>query len=199
MDALALRLERPDTRKPSVPDPGYMLSARAVSILLAQGGVSFNPLEEIRASGGRVRIQRVDGCLPCHGDQTALLECNRRMLEQLEYDVDPTCLIDSSIQGAVSIHPTARLQRTIVRGPAIIGAGTRLTDAYVGPYTSIGKHVIVEGAEIEHSIVLDGAALAFVGTRLESSVIGQRARVVRSFSLPTAMRMSVGDDAEVLL
>ena len=66
------------------------------------------------------------------------------------------------------VHPTARLENSLVRGPAIIGPRARLRDAYVGPYTSIGADVVMEGAEIEHSIVFSGAELRYVGARLES-------------------------------
>jgi glucose-1-phosphate thymidylyltransferase len=58
---------------------------------------------------------------------------------------------------------------------------------------------VIEGAEIEYSIVLAEAQLRFVGARLESSVIGRGARVVRGFELPGAIRMSIGDGAEVIL
>jgi glucose-1-phosphate thymidylyltransferase len=198
LDALGLRLSGGDAPRERT-EPGYLLSPRAVSILLRRPGAALNPLAGVRAGGGRVRVQRVDGCLPCHGDQDALLEANRRVLEAIERSVDDASLSGSTIQGRVVIHPSARLHRTLVRGPAIIGADARLTDAYVGPYTSIGAGVTVEGAEIEHSIVLDEAELRFVGTRLESSVIGQRARIVRGFALPSAMRIAIGDGAEVRL
>ena len=72
-------------------------------------------------------------------------------------------VIDSTIQGAVSIHPTARVESSIIRGPAIIGAGVRLRDAYVGPYTSIGNDVLIEGAEVEHSIVMPEASIRHLG------------------------------------
>jgi glucose-1-phosphate thymidylyltransferase len=86
-----------------------------------------------------------------------------------------------------------------VRGPAVIGPGARVTDAYIGPYTSIGAGVVIEGAEIEHSIVLQQAQLRYVGTRLESSVIGSGARVLRDFRTPSAIRVSIGDGAEIVL
>ena len=190
LDALGLRLPDGDGSACDAGEPGYLLSPRAVSILLGRPGAAVDPLAGVRAAGGRVRVQAVDGCLPCHGDQGALLDANRRVLEGIGRSVDDASLSQSSIQGPVAIHPSARVHRTVVRGPAIIGAGARLTDAYVGPYTSIGAGVILEGAEIEHSIVLDEAELRFVGTRLESSVIGQRARIVRGFTLPSAMRIA---------
>ncbi len=50
-------------------------------------------------------------------------------------------LIDSRVEGRVAIEPGARLERATVRGPAIIGATPRVTDAYIGPYTAIGDDV----------------------------------------------------------
>jgi glucose-1-phosphate thymidylyltransferase len=197
LDALALRLAGVDRRRVNAPEPGYLLSPRAVSILL--GGDDMAPVAGIRSHGGRVRIQRVDGCLACHGDQDALLDSNRRMLELIVPSCEPASLEDSRVQGPVVVHPTARVHGSLLRGPLIIGPRARVTDAYVGPYTSIGAGVVIEGAEIEHSIVLPDAQLRFLGTRLESSVIGREARVLRGFELPAVTRMSIGDRAEVIL
>ena len=46
-----------------------------------------------------------------------------------------------------------------VRGPAIIGAGARLADCYIGPYTAIGEDCAIERAEVEHSILLAGSSV----------------------------------------
>jgi glucose-1-phosphate thymidylyltransferase len=198
LDTLALRLAPSATTSPQLPMPGYLLSSRGVSILL-DGDAGACPVAGVRARGGRVREQHVDGCLPCHGDEMGLLDSNRRMLEGLASAPEPRDLDGSTVQGAVSIHPTAEIRRSLLRGPLVIGPHARIVDAYIGPYTSIGAGVVMEGAEIEHSIVLDDAELRFVGTRLESSVIGRGARVVRAFRLPGTMRMAVGAGAEIVL
>ena len=62
-----------------------------------------------------------------------------------------------SATGAWSSRPGARLERSTVRGPAIIGARAHLIDAYVGPYTAIGEDCVIERAEVEHSILLAGS------------------------------------------
>jgi len=49
---------------------------------------------------------------------------------------------------------------------------------------------------VEHSVVLDGARLYGV-ERLEDSVIGRRAVVARDTHGNKALRLMVGDDAEV--
>ncbi len=201
LDALALRLARPMPAPVPArsPMPWYVLSPRAISLLGDQPQPGVNPMRGVREQGGRVRVQEVDGCMPCEGDVDGLLEGNRRMLSGLQASIVPGSLRDSTIQGAVEIHPTATVSRSLVRGPAIIGAGAQVSDAYIGPYTSIGAGVIIEDAEIEHSIVRSDAELRFVGTRLESSVIGRRARIVRGFHVPRAIRVAIGDGAEVAL
>ena len=134
---------------------GYLLSPRATSLLLDRPGMTADPMAGLREQGGLVRVQDTDGCLPCHGGQDRLLEANRRMLEELRGDADPADHPTCEFQGAVSVHPTAVVEHTLVRGPAIIGPGSRVSHAYVGPYTAIGAGVTIDGSQIEHSIVLD--------------------------------------------
>ena len=198
LDAMALRLSGAPNDRLGKPVPGgYLFSRRAVSLLLDRPLLCGDPVAGVRRNGGQVLVRELDGCLPCHGDQDALLEANRRMLTGLDGDADPEAFPTCEFQGPVIVHPSARLDQTLVRGPAIIGPGARLAHAYVGPYTSIGANVTIEGSQIENSIVLDDAELLHVGTRLETSVIGRGARITRSFGVPTAMRLSIGDGAEV--
>jgi glucose-1-phosphate thymidylyltransferase len=199
IDALALRLPATTAEGAFEPvDGGWLLSERAVSILLDRHS-GDDVLGCVRDQGGAVRALDVDGCELCHGGQDALLDANRSMLETIVADVDPSCLSGSRVEGPVIVHPTSRVEDSLIRGPAIIGPRSRLTRAYVGPYTSIGPDVTIEGAEIEHSIVFAQAELRFVGKRMETSIIGQRARVTRAFSIPDALRLSIGDGAEVTL
>jgi len=201
LDALALMILRPRTAAPppSVRQAGgYLLSPSAVSIMLGSPA-SRDPLARLRRHGSQVRVLDVEGCLACHGSEASLLEANRHALAGITTAIDGATLEGSEIQGSVVIHPTATLQNTLVRGPAIIGPRSRLVDSYVGPYSSIGADVRIEGTEIEHSIVMDCAQLLFVGSRLETSIIGRGASIVRRFDMPSAVRMSIGDGARVAL
>jgi glucose-1-phosphate thymidylyltransferase len=121
------------------------------------------------------------------------------MLEGLVGATNGADVEDSVLQGPVQLHPTAVVRGSTIRGPAVIGAGAHISDAYIGPYTAIGANATIDGTEIEHSIVLPDAHVSFLGTRIESSVIGRRARVGRSFRLPGAIRLSIGEGAEVTL
>jgi glucose-1-phosphate thymidylyltransferase len=155
--------------------------------------------ERVRQRGGRVARCSVTDWWRFRPGTEALLEGNRFALEGRRADYERARVVDSEIQGAVVVHPEARIKSSVVRGPVVIGARARLREAYVGPYTSIGEDVTIEGAEIEHSVVLPGASITHVAGRLEASVIGPRSRVFRDFRLPRAMRLSVGEGAEVCL
>jgi len=150
-------------------------------------------------SGGSVQTRTVRDWWRFRGDAATLLEGNRLALERLQPDFDDAVLINSDLQGAVAVHATASIESSIVRGPVVVGAGARVRDAYVGPYTSIGDGAVIEGAETEHSIVFAGATISHVGGRLEASLVGRDARIWRDFKLPRALRLQVGDGARVSL
>jgi glucose-1-phosphate thymidylyltransferase len=200
LDAIALMVANGPVTPESLPRMagGYLLSPRAVAVI-RDGGGAHDPVARLRHNGSEVRVFDVEGYLACHGSESSLLDANRHALGAITTDTGSVELEGSEIQGPVRIHPTAMLRNTLVRGPAVIGPRTRLVDSYVGPYSSIGADVRIEGTEIEHSIVMDAAQLLFVGSRLETSIIGRGASIVRRFDMPSAVRMSIGDGAQVAL
>ena len=91
----------------------------------------------------------------------------------------------------------SRLERCTVRGPVVIGAGCRLSDTFVGPYTSISDGVVVEHAEIEHSIVLENSRICRLGARMADSLIGRDCVIAHSEARPVAYRFMVGDSCQI--
>ena len=79
----------------------------------------------------------------------------------------------------------------------MIGAGARLTDCYVGPYTAIGEDCVIERAEIEHSILLTGSSVRRLDGRMESSLLGRNVHIGRDDRQPRAYRFMVGDNSEI--
>ena len=75
----------------------------------------------------------------------------------------------------------------------------RIDSAYVRPYTAIGLDVHIDSVEIEHSIVLDGARIRFIGSRTEGCVLGPGAHIERDFRVPQVVRLWVGAGDEVAL
>lgn len=164
----------------------------------ARPGNEVNQLaDHLTGIGGSVEFRSTDAWWRFGEATDTMLAGNRFALERLRAGPIHAHLRDSVVEGAVSIHPSARVESSTVRGPAVIGPGVRVDSAYVGPFTSIGADVLIEGAEIENSVILPGAAVTHLGTRLEGSVIGPGARVFRDFRLPRAMRLNIGPGAEV--
>ena len=131
------------------------------------------------------------------GNSLDLLELNRLVLDHHAPEAEPVDTGDNRIEGRVSIHPTAQLTSSVIVGPSIIGAGARISNSFVGPYTSIGARAEIEGAEVERSIIADGARIMHVSGRIEGSTIGQRASISRDFALPRGIRLHVGANAEM--
>ena len=101
-------------------------------------------------------------------------------------------------RAASSSRRARALERSTVRGPAIIGAGARLTDCYIGPYTAIGEDCVIERAEVEHSILLEGSHGVATSTgRMESSLLGRNVTIARGERQPRAYRFMVGDNSEI--
>jgi glucose-1-phosphate thymidylyltransferase len=146
--------------------------------------------------GCRVEPHIVRGWWKDTGRLDDMLEANRLVLDRIESQVEGE-LVDSQCDGRVVIERGARLERTTVRGPAIIGAGTRITDAYIGPYTAIGENCVITSAEVEHSILLAGSKVSNLEGRMESSLLGRNVTIARGVRQPRAYRFMVGDNSEI--
>jgi glucose-1-phosphate thymidylyltransferase len=146
--------------------------------------------------GKDVRPHMVTGYWKDTGRLEDMLECNRKVLESLEPSVAGTVDTDSVLSGRVVVEEGAVIERSTVRGPAIIGRDTVLRDTYVGPFTSIYFGCTLEDTEIEHSIVLEESTIRGVG-RIEDSLIGKQVEVAPSSALPRAHRLMLGDHSKV--
>ena len=145
----------------------------------------------------RVESHIVKGWWKDTGKLEDMLEANRLVLEDIEPRIDGELDSESRVEGRVAIEAGAQLERTIVRGPAIIGAGAQLTDAYIGPYTAIDRDVVITGSEIEHSIVLAGSSIRNLHARMEASLLGKNVSLSRSEGMPKTLRFLVGDNADI--
>jgi len=146
--------------------------------------------------GYRVRHEVLRGWWLDTGKKDPLLESNRLILETLEPRVDGTVDGTSRIEGRVVVEPGAAIVNSTVRGPAIIGARTRIVNSYVGPFTSIAADCAVVDSEIEHSVMLERSTITTV-PRITDSLIGRDVEVECSGESPRATRLMVGDHSKV--
>jgi glucose-1-phosphate thymidylyltransferase len=154
-------------------------------------------IDALIESERRVESHIVKGWWKDTGRLEDMLEANRLVLEDIEPRIDGELDAESRVEGRVAIEKGAKLERTVVRGPAIIGAGSRLTDSYIGPYTAIDRDVVIAGSEVEHSIVLSGSSIRDLHERMEASLLGRNVSLSRSEGMPKTLRFLVGDNADI--
>lgn len=126
-----------------------------------------------------------------------MLEANRMVLQELEAHVDGWVDRDSELKGLVVIEKGVEIINSVVRGPAIIGANSRIVNSYIGPFTSIYHDVVVENSEIEHSIVLENSRIDSISDRIEDSLIGRNVVIANSPLKPKAHKFTLGDNSRV--
>lgn len=144
-----------------------------------------------------VKPHIIDGWWKDTGKLEDMLEANRIMLDMITGEVLGEVDEGSQVHGRVRVGAGTRLVNSTVRGPAVIGEGCEIRDAYVGPYTSIHDGCRIVGSEVEHSILLSGAALENTRGRVSDSLMGCNAVVRRSNGVSAAYRVMLGDNSEV--
>jgi glucose-1-phosphate thymidylyltransferase len=144
----------------------------------------------------RIESHIVRGWWKDTGRLEDMLEANRLVLDAIESRCEGE-LIASQLDGRVVVESGARLERSTVRGPAIIGANAVLVDSYVGPYSAIGEDCNLAAAEVENSILLAGCSVQGLDGRIESSLLGRNVRVRRDSRQPRAYRLMIGDNSEI--
>ena len=154
-------------------------------------------IQDLIDRGLTVRPHLIDGWWKDTGKLEDMLEANRLILETFEQRIEGTVDAGSRIEGKVVIEAGAIVERSVIRGPAIIGSDARIIHAYIGPFTAISNSVEIKDTEIEHSIVLEGSSLRDLSNRVIDSLIGRNVRIYREPVKPSAYRFMLGDNSEV--
>jgi NDP-sugar pyrophosphorylase family protein len=175
-------------------------AAQAVATLASAPELVVSGLVKLlRAFGARVTTSGDAGwCVRIDGVDDLLL-ANQLVLDELTASGAPRRRRLPGVDPRAIVDPTAELDCAIVRGPAIVGARAQLRDCSVGPYASIGEDALVEGVELERCVVCAHAVVRELGTRLEDSFVGSHASVSKDLRPPRALRLTVGEDADITL
>ena len=147
--------------------------------------------------GRSVHPHLVSGWWKDTGKIEDMLEANRIILDTFTARGCDGLGNDCRVEGKVVVEPGARLERATVRGPAVIGAGAIVRDAFVGPYTAVGPDCLIDRCEIENSIVLEASRLERIPVRIADSLIGKNVRIHPGLERPRVHRFLVGDNSEI--
>jgi glucose-1-phosphate thymidylyltransferase len=132
------------------------------------------------------------------GKKDDMLEANRVLLESLEARIDGEVDDESKIDGRVVIERGAKVVRSRITGPAVVGEHSVIVDSVVGASTAIADGCRIESSTVDHSILLTGSRIVGVD-RVTDSILGREAEVVRGSgdAAPRAYRFLIGDQSSV--
>ena len=148
-------------------------------------------------NGYVVNSHVVEGWWKDTGKLEDMLDANRMILTGMATRVESSQLEDSEFHGHVHLDDDVEVKNSVLRGPCIIGAGSRISDSYIGPFTSIGPESVVERSEVENSIILANCTIRDIGSRLDGCLLGRNVRVSKGKKLPRSYRLMVGDNSEI--
>ncbi|MGH8985362.1 MAG: glucose-1-phosphate thymidylyltransferase [Acidimicrobiia bacterium] len=146
--------------------------------------------------GDRVRHEVLAGWWIDTGKKDDLLHSNRLILETIETRIEGSVDADSTIEGRVVVGAGAKIVGSRVRGPVIIGERTRVTNSFVGPFTSISYDCEITDSELDHSVVLEESRIVGIAG-IADSLVGKEVEVIRSGTRPRALRLMLGDHSRV--
>lgn len=145
--------------------------------------------------GRTVRAEMVTGYWKDTGRPEDLLEANRMMLSVLEPRIDGEVDAASRLEGLVVVEAGAKVVRSTIVGPAIIGTGSLVEDSSVGPNVALSGSCVIASSAVEDSIVMEGSRVQGVRT-VVGSILGRNAEV-RHSGAEGVTRLVVGDQSRV--
>lgn len=177
-------------------DPSVHEAVRAVSPS-ARGELEItDSIQHLIDSGKAVRAEMVAGWWKDTGKLEDLLEANRMMLSVLEPTVEGEVDDESRLVGPVAVESGAKVIRSVVRGPAVIGADSIVENSLVGPHASISFGCRVSRSEIEDSIVMERCRIDGV-PGIAGSLMGKDVEVTRGRGERAVYRLMLGDQSRV--
>ena len=150
-------------------------------------------------NGYTVRYHLVTGWWKDTGTPEDILEANRFILKDMGRRISDQALIDGSskVVGEVVIEEGVQVENSEIRGPAAIAVGTKVSNSYIGPYTSVYYNSEIINSEVENSIVLENTKIANIDTRLDGCLIGKGVVIQRKYRRPNALRLILGDRSKI--
>ncbi|MFQ6085289.1 MAG: glucose-1-phosphate thymidylyltransferase [Candidatus Bathyarchaeia archaeon] len=156
-------------------------------------------IQRVMDSGREVGYRKVSGWWKDTGRPEDILEANQLVLSELEPLNRGRVEEGAMVSGRVRIGSGSTVRReATVRGPVIIGENCDIgPNTFVGPFTSIGDNVVIQGAEIENTIIV-GDSVIDCNRRIVDSLIGRSSRIVSADkNLPKGCKLIIGEGTTV--
>jgi glucose-1-phosphate thymidylyltransferase len=152
-------------------------------------------IQEMVNQGYKVKAEKLDTWWLDTGKKDDILYANAKILDEYIKQELRGEIIESKIEGRVTIQNGAKITNSTVRGPSIIGENCHIENSFIGPYTSIGNNTQITESSLEYSVILENSFIKGV-ERLEESLIGRNTKIIRNQKHKT-LKLNIGDYSEV--
>ena len=152
-------------------------------------------IQEMVNQGWKVKAEKLDTWWLDTGKKDDILYANAKILDEYVKQEIKGEIIESKVEGRVTIQNDAKIINSTVRGPAIIGENCTIQNSFIGPYTSIGNNTEITESSIEYSVILENTQIKNID-RLEESLIGRNVKVTKN-SRKGTIKLHIGDYSEV--
>jgi glucose-1-phosphate thymidylyltransferase len=142
----------------------------------------------------QVESSMVKGWWKDTGKPEDIIEANLLILEDIATTNQGT-LIDTVVNGRVRIETGAVIEKSVIRGPVVIGRNARIVRSFIGPFSSIGDNVVIENSEIECSLIMEGARITNLEKRIDRSIIGKNVIINQTDLSPRTNKFIIGDQS----
>ncbi len=154
--------------------------------------------------GYTLTFSEVTGWWKDTGQPEDLLEANRFVLDRIVESPSGPIIrgqVDagSDLRGKVIVEEGAQVIASQIRGPAVIGRGTRIERSYIGPYTSIYHDCEIRNSELEYSIIMERCKITDIDIRIEKTLLGREVVISRGQVRPRTQKFIIGDQGQIEL
>jgi len=126
--------------------------------------------EKIFEKGGVVKAYSLDSWWIDAGNPLRLLEANRYIMDEMIRQKGEEILLASD---------DIVLENCEIEGPVLIGEGSIIRNARIGPYTTIGKNTTIINTKIRNSIIMENSNIIDIESLIANSIIGEEVNIQR--------------------
>lgn len=126
------------------------------------------------------------------------IESNQYILDttlegKLISEPDETSVIENRVQ----VGKNCSIINSHIRGPVIIGDNVTINNAFIGPFTSISDDCVIEGSDIQNSVVMNGVKIMHVPQPIDSSLIGTESEIGHTEGPTSTIKLFIGEKCQV--
>lgn len=151
-------------------------------------------IQEMINQGCKVKAEKLETWWIDTGKKNDILHANAKILDEyIKRDIKGE-IIQSKVEGRVTIQENTKILNSTIRGPTIIGENCRIEGSFIGPYTSIGDNTQIIESSIEYCVILENALIK--GVEILESLLGRSTKIIKKQKHKT-LKLNIGDYSEI--